>query len=109
MVMMTSLAWMALVAEWPGCCGGTFAPFTHWAGIAEIPDIAELLRADAEWWRTALARDRLPAGRTHTVRFAAEGVAAAIATDVSYLTDDELTVTRTALLELTEAEPDTHP
>jgi AcrR family transcriptional regulator len=93
-------------------CGGseeaiqTFAPFTHWAGIAEIPEIAELLRADAEWWRTALLKDGLPAGRTHTVRFAAEGVATAIATDVSYITDDELTLTRTALLELAEPEPD---
>jgi AcrR family transcriptional regulator len=93
-------------------CGGseeaiqTFAPFTHWAGIAEIPEIAGLLRADAEWWRTALLKDGLPAGRTHTVRFAAEGVAAALATGVSYLTDDELAVTRAALLELAEPQPD---
>ena len=93
-------------------CGGSdeaiqiFAPFTHWAGIAEIPEIAELLRADAEWWRAALLRDGLPAGRTHTIRFAAEGVAAAISSDVSYIAEDELASTRAALLELAEPAPD---
>ncbi|MFI6184228.1 TetR/AcrR family transcriptional regulator [Nonomuraea sp. NPDC051191] len=89
-------------------CGGsedaiqTFAPSTHWAGVEEIPEVAELLRADAEWWRAAFLKDGLPAARTHTVRFAAEGLAAAIAFDVSYVTQEELVTTRAALLELAE-------
>ncbi|NUP02360.1 MAG: TetR/AcrR family transcriptional regulator, partial [Nonomuraea sp.] len=47
-------------------------------------------------------KDGLPAARTHTVRFAAEGLAAAIAFDVSYVTQEELVTTRAALLELAE-------
>ncbi|BAL87955.1 putative TetR-family transcriptional regulator [Actinoplanes missouriensis 431] len=92
-------------------CGGSdeavqvFAPFTHWAGIEEIPEIAELLRADAAWWRTALLDDGLPAARTHSVRFAAEGVAAAITTEIAYITADDLALTRAALLELAEPDP----
>jgi AcrR family transcriptional regulator len=89
-------------------CGGsedairTFSPSSAWAGVAEVPGVTDLLRADAEWWRAALARDGLPTARAATVRFAAEGVAAALATSVPYLSDHELTTTREALLELAE-------
>ena len=90
-------------------CGGsqdaiqTFALFAYSAGIEEIADVAELVRDDAEWWREALSKDGLPPARPHAIRFAAEGVADALATGTSYITDDELSMTRTELLQLTES------
>lgn len=65
----------------------------------------KLLEGDAEAWRDAFAADGLDPGTSLTLRFAAEGLAAAIGGP--YLTEDELRSARTRLLKL--AEPGSRP
>lgn len=78
----------------------TFAP-SAWHGVGTISGVAELLRADADRWREAFARDGIEPQRSLVVQFAAEGVAAAIALGV-YINDDEIDLARAGLLDLAE-------
>lgn len=78
----------------------TFAP-SAWHGVESIAAVAELLRADADWWREAFARDGVDLQRSLIVQFGAEGVAAAIALG-AYVDPAELELVRAGLLELTE-------
>lgn len=80
-----------------------FAPSTQWGGIASIPGVDDLLRADADRWRDLFERDGLPADRSLVVRHAAEGVAAA-ADAPHYLDDREMAQVREALLRMAEPE-----
>jgi AcrR family transcriptional regulator len=56
-----------------------FTAAPTWAGIYQIPKVAEITTADAQWWNENLASDGLSADRILVVRRAAEGLAAAIA------------------------------
>jgi AcrR family transcriptional regulator len=56
-----------------------FTAAPAWAGVYEIPEVAETAAVDSEWWATNLAADGLSADRVLVVRRAAEGWAAAIA------------------------------
>jgi AcrR family transcriptional regulator len=66
-------------------CGGSeetaqfFASAPMWNGVLEIPGIADVIAADAEWWATQLSSDGMDADRIMVVRRAAEGIAAAAA------------------------------
>ncbi|UQU62210.1 TetR/AcrR family transcriptional regulator [Couchioplanes caeruleus] len=80
-----------------------FTP-SAWIGVDTISEVADLLRADADWWRTTFSRDGLSPQRTLLVQFGAEGVAAAIAQG-SYINDDEVALARAGLLELAEPHP----
>lgn len=88
-------------------CGGSaramqvFSPSSLWTGLASVPGIDELLRRDADEWRSAFAGDGLPLETSLVVRHAAEGLAAA-ASFATYLSADELAAARPALLALAE-------
>lgn len=56
-----------------------FTAAPAWAGIYQIPKVAEIAAADAKWWNENLAADGLPSDRILIVRRAAEGLAAAVA------------------------------
>lgn len=55
----------------------TAAPI--WTGIHQIPEVAQIAAADAQWWAINLAADGLSPDRILVVRRAAEGMAAAVA------------------------------
>ena len=78
----------------------TFAP-SSWHGVTGIPEVADLLRVDADRWRDIFVSDGIEPQRALVVQFAAEGVAAAIALG-SYITDEEIALARAGLLALTE-------
>lgn len=88
-------------------CGGNedvtavFAPSAYWNGVDVVPGVAELLRADAEWWNDTFSRDGLPRETALIVQFGAEGVAAAVALG-QYIDADAVAVARDGLLALTE-------
>lgn len=50
-----------------------------WNGVHLIPEVAEVMAADAAWWEEQFALDGLAADRILVVRRAAEGMAAAVA------------------------------
>jgi len=56
-----------------------FTAAPTWAGIYQIPKVAEIAAADSRWWNENLAADGLDADRIMIVRRAAEGLAAAAA------------------------------
>lgn len=56
-----------------------FTAAPTWAGVYEIPKVAEIASADAQWWNDNLAADGLDPARIMVVRRAAEGLAAAAA------------------------------
>ncbi|WEG07608.1 TetR/AcrR family transcriptional regulator [Microbacterium horticulturae] len=56
-----------------------FTAAPTWAGIYQIPTVAEIAAADAHWWNENLAADGLGSDRIMIVRRAAEGLAAAAA------------------------------
>jgi AcrR family transcriptional regulator len=56
-----------------------FTAAPAWAGIYQIPKVAEIAAADATWWNENLAADGLSSDRILIVRRAAEGLAAAVA------------------------------
>lgn len=56
-----------------------FTAAPAWAGIYQIPRVAEIAAADAAWWDENLAADGLSPERIMVVRSAAEGLAAAVA------------------------------
>ncbi|MGU3586749.1 TetR/AcrR family transcriptional regulator [Rhodococcus sp. C26F] len=56
-----------------------FTAAPAWAGIHQIPTVAEIAAADATWWNENLAADGLSSDRILIVRRAAEGLAAAVA------------------------------
>jgi AcrR family transcriptional regulator len=56
-----------------------FTAAPAWAGIYQIPRVAEIAAADAAWWDENLAADGLAPERIMVVRRAAEGLAAAVA------------------------------
>ncbi|GAA2882397.1 hypothetical protein GCM10020220_085870 [Nonomuraea rubra] len=68
-------------------------PLNALGGIEEVPEVAELLRADAEWWRAAFLKDGLPAARTTPSASPPRACAAALAFDVAYVTQEELVMT----------------
>lgn len=78
----------------------TFAP-SAWNGVDTIAEVADLLRADADWWRDTLVRDGIAQKRALVVQLGAEGVAAALALG-TYLNEDEVALVRDGLLELAE-------
>ncbi|MEE1928858.1 TetR family transcriptional regulator [Streptomyces sp. TRM 70351] len=70
-------------------------------GTLEVAESAEALQqADARAWNEAFDADGLPPGRTLAIRYAAEGLIAAVNTP--YLTSDQLAQARAELLMLTE-------
>lgn len=56
-----------------------FTAAPAWAGLYQIPRVAEIAAADAAWWDENLASDGLSPDRIMVVRRAAEGLAAAVA------------------------------
>ena len=56
-----------------------FTAAPTWAGIYQIPGVAEIAAEDTRWWNENLAADGLSAERILLVRRAAEGLAAALA------------------------------
>ena len=56
-----------------------FTAAPTWAGIYQIPEVADIAAADSRWWDENLAADGLSADRILVVRRAAEGLAAAVA------------------------------
>lgn len=56
-----------------------FTAAPAWAGIYQIPRVAEIAAADEAWWEENFAADGLPPERIMVVRRAAEGLAAAVA------------------------------
>lgn len=56
-----------------------FTAAPSWAGVYQIPTVAEIAAADAAWWNENLAADGLAPERILVVRRAAEGLAAAVA------------------------------
>ncbi|WP_435747108.1 TetR/AcrR family transcriptional regulator [Nocardioides sp. SYSU DS0663] len=69
-------------------------------GSAGIESLGRLEHADARAWNDAFDADGLPPGRALAVRYAAEGVVAAINTP--YLDAEQLACVRAELLALTE-------
>jgi len=70
-------------------------------GTAEAAESTEVLqRTDAHAWNQAFDADGLPPGRTLAIRYAAEGLIAAMNTP--YLTPDQFARARAELLALTE-------
>lgn len=66
-----------------------FASFADFATyLANVAGIEELIHLDNEYWRDFLAQDGLDPDRVATVRYAAEGLAAASAYDKKVLTED---------------------
>lgn len=53
-----------------------FTAAPTWAGIYQIPKVAEITAADTRWWKENLAADGLSPERILVVRRAAEGFAA---------------------------------
>ncbi|MEV7971795.1 TetR/AcrR family transcriptional regulator [Cellulomonas sp. NPDC089187] len=78
-----------------------FAPSAYWNGVDVIPQVADLLRADAQWWNDTFSRDGIPRTTALIVQFGAEGVAAAVALG-QYIDADAVELARNGLLELTE-------
>ena len=56
-----------------------FTAAPTWAGIYQVPKVAEIAAADSKWWNDNLAADGLGPDRIMIVRRAAEGLAAAAA------------------------------
>jgi|GEM_PF-387610 len=56
-----------------------FTASPAWAGIYQIPQVAQAAEAEAQWWAENLAADGLEPKRIHIAQRAAEGVAAAVA------------------------------
>ncbi len=89
-------------------CGGSpsaaalFAPTALLNALLDVRGAEHLVEADAERWRRFFADDGLPAAVHLVARHAAEGLAAA-STVPPYLTSDELTAARDALLDLTRS------
>ncbi|GAB3560184.1 TetR/AcrR family transcriptional regulator [Spelaeicoccus albus] len=76
-----------------------FTSAPSWVGVYDIPEVADLSRADERWWAEQFAIDGLPADRIFVVRRAAEGLAAAMA--YGGQPADEVAVQRELLLSLT--------
>jgi AcrR family transcriptional regulator len=76
------------------------SPTSLVASAVITPELDALYESDAQRLNAAFAADGLPHARTLAIRFAAEGVAAAIGSP--YLTSDELAEAREELLALTE-------
>lgn len=55
-----------------------FTSAPSWVGVYDIPEVAELSRADELWWAEQFAIDGLSEDRIFLVRRAAEGLAAAM-------------------------------
>jgi AcrR family transcriptional regulator len=77
-----------------------YSPTSLMAATVITPELDALYERDAHRLHTAFAADGLPPARTIAIRFAAEGLAAAIGSP--YLTNDELAQARAELLALTE-------
>lgn len=72
-------------------------------GTLDAAEITYLLdQEDADAWNAAFAADGLPEGRVTAIRYAAEGLAAAVGTP--YLTPAQLDAARAELLALTEVD-----
>ncbi|MDD7963065.1 TetR/AcrR family transcriptional regulator [Microbacterium thalli] len=56
-----------------------FTAAPTWAGVYQIPRVAEIAAADTQWWNEHLAADGLDPARIMIIRRAAEGLAAAAA------------------------------
>lgn len=86
-------------------CGGSGAAmefFTHselWTAVGSVPGIAEVIRADTEYWSRALAEDGLHPDRVMLITYAAEGLAAAAHFDPG-ATGDQVERLRELLLTL---------
>jgi hypothetical protein len=70
------------------------------ASAVITPELDALYERDAQRLNTAFAADGLPQARTLAIRFAAEGLTAAIGSP--YLTNDDLAAAREELLALSE-------
>ncbi|MFE7841270.1 TetR/AcrR family transcriptional regulator [Streptomyces sp. NPDC057474] len=68
--------------------------------LGAAPSAAALQETDARAWNEAFDADGLPPGRTLAIRYAADGLIAAVNTP--YLTPDQLARAREELLALTE-------
>jgi AcrR family transcriptional regulator len=75
-------------------------PTSPMASAATTPELDALYERDAQRLNAAFAADGLPHARTLAIRFAADGLAAAIGSP--YLTTDDLEAAREELLALTE-------
>lgn len=78
-----------------------FNPTALIAVLGNNPEVEELHKRDAEKWTAAFAADGLPTSSALVIRYAAEGLATAHAS--SYVTNEDLALTRAELLALTEA------
>ncbi|WP_404434225.1 TetR/AcrR family transcriptional regulator [Microbacterium lacus] len=78
-----------------------FAPSALPPLFSETPAAVEVLRQDAEKWRTAFANDGIPQQRSLVIRHSAEGAATAAAE--GYIDDNERTMIRRELLTMIEA------
>ncbi|NKY59556.1 TetR/AcrR family transcriptional regulator [Nocardia flavorosea] len=76
-----------------------FTSAPSWVGVYDIPEVAELSRADELWWTEQFAIDGLAQDRIFLVRRAAEGLAAAMA--YGGRPADEVAAQRELLLSLT--------
>jgi AcrR family transcriptional regulator len=76
------------------------SPTSLVASAVITPELDALYERDAQRLNTAFAADGLPQARTLAIRFAAEGLTAAIGSP--YLTNDDLAAAREELLALSE-------